>query len=150
MLLDVNVLVYAHNSNAERHLEYRSWLQDLLAGPEPYAVSDFVLNGLVRIVTDKRFFQPATPIDVALAFAEQVRHQAHAHVIAPGGRFWAIFDDLCRKTSATAKLIPDAYLAALAIEHGCEFVTADKDFKKFPGLRVRRLTMLDGLRPSSA
>ncbi|HEY6790632.1 MAG TPA: type II toxin-antitoxin system VapC family toxin [Trebonia sp.] len=137
LLLDVNVLVYAHNSNAERHLEYRSWLQHLLAGPEPYAVSDFVLNGLVAIITDKRLFQPATPIDVALAFADQVRHQAHAHVIAPGGRFWAIFDDLCRKTSATAKLIPDAYLAALAIEHGCEFVTLDSDFKRFPGLRSR-------------
>jgi uncharacterized protein len=137
MLADVNVLVYAHNSNAERHLEYRNWLQDLLAGPQPYAVSDFVLNSLVRIVTDKRFFQPATPIDVALAFADQVRHQAHAHVIAPGGRFWEIFDDLCRKTSATAKLVPDAYLAALAIEHGCEFITADSAFRKFPGLRSR-------------
>ena len=136
-LVDVNVLVYAHNSNADRHLEYRDWLQNLLAGPEPYAVSDFVLNGVIRIITSRRFFEPPTPTEIALAYADQIRHQAHAHVLAPGGRFWAIFDDLCRKTSATAKLIPDAYLAALAIEHGCEFVTADSDFRRFPGLRVR-------------
>lgn len=137
MLVDTNVLVYAHNSNAEKHLEYRAWLQDLLSGPEPYAVSDFALNGMVRVVTDRRFFRPPTPVDRALAFADQIRHQQHAHVISPGSRFWSIFADLCRRAGAAGKLVPDAYLAALAIEHGCEFVTADKDFRKFPGLRTR-------------
>lgn len=137
MLVDTNIMVYAHNSNAERHLEYRNWLQNLLRGPEPYAVSDFALNGLIRVITDRRFFQPPTPAETALAFADQVRHQRHAHVVTPGARFWFIFADLCRKSAAAAKLIPDAYLAALAIEHGCEFVTADRDFGKFPGLRWR-------------
>jgi uncharacterized protein len=137
MLVDTNVFVYAHNSKADRHLEYREWLQNVLTGPEPYAVSDFVLNGTVRLITDKRLFRPPTPIDRALAYADQIRHQQHAHVITPGTRFWAIFADLCQKTGAAGKLVPDAYLAALAIEHGCEFVTADKDFRRFPGLRCR-------------
>jgi toxin-antitoxin system PIN domain toxin len=137
MLVDTNVMVYAHNSHAERHLEYRGWVENLLAGPEPYAVSDSALNGLVRLITDKRVFRPPTPVDRALGYADQIRHQQHAHVINPGPRFWSIFADLCRKTGAAGKLIPDAYLAALAIEHGCEFVTADRDFGMFPGLRWR-------------
>jgi uncharacterized protein len=137
MLVDTNVLVYAHNAKAERHREYREWLQNLLTGPEPYAVSDMAVNGVVRLITDKRFFRPPTPVDQALAYADQIRHQQHAHVVNPGARFWTIFADLCRKTNAMGKLVPDAYLAALAIEHGCEFITADKDFRKFPGLRWR-------------
>ncbi len=58
-------------------------------------------------------------------------------MISPGTRFWDIFSRLCRDANARAKLVPDAYLAALAIEHGCEFITAGKDFRRFPGLRLR-------------
>jgi uncharacterized protein len=68
---------------------------------------------------------------------DAVRDQPHAHVAGPGTRFWPIFNDLCRKAGASGKLVPGAYLAALAIEHGCEFVSTDRDFRRFPGLRWR-------------
>jgi uncharacterized protein len=58
-------------------------------------------------------------------------------VISPGPSFWEIFARLCRQVNARAKLVPDTYLAALAIEHGCEFISTDKDFRRFPGLRWR-------------
>jgi predicted nucleic acid-binding protein len=58
-------------------------------------------------------------------------------VIAGHDRHWEIFARLCRNAGATGNLVPDAYLAALAIEHGCEFVTCDKDFARFEGLRWR-------------
>jgi uncharacterized protein len=58
-------------------------------------------------------------------------------VVSPGLRFWPVFRDLCQNTSASGKLVPDAYLAALAIEHGCEVITTDRDFARFPGLRWR-------------
>jgi hypothetical protein len=58
-------------------------------------------------------------------------------VVSPGPQFWGIFTRLCLQAGVRGNLVPDAYLAALAIEHGCEVVTTDKDFTRFPGLRWR-------------
>jgi uncharacterized protein len=137
MLLDVNVLINAHRREAERHKEFRVYVDSVVHGNEAYAVSDAVINGFVRVVTNHRVWKPPTAIDDALRFAQIVRNQPHAIVVNPGDRFWGIFSDLCRQAGATGKLVPDAYLAALAIEHGCEFITADRDFGRFPGLRWR-------------
>ncbi|MCT9931275.1 type II toxin-antitoxin system VapC family toxin [Planotetraspora sp. A-T 1434] len=135
-LLDVNILVNAHRRDAERHTEYRAYLEDLVHGDEPYAVTDMVVNGFIRIVTLPRLPNRSRTED-ALLFADQIRNQPHATIVNPGGRHWGIFTRLCKETRAAGKLIPDAYLAALAIEHGCEFITCDKDFAIFPGLRSR-------------
>jgi toxin-antitoxin system PIN domain toxin len=137
MLVDTNVMIYAHRLDADRHAEYRAWMDALIAGPEPYAVSDFALNGVIRIVTDRRIYENATPTQVALNYAEVIRDQPHAQVVGPGARFWPIFTDLCRKAGASGKLLREAYLAALAIEHGCEFVSTDRDFRRFPRVRWR-------------
>lgn len=137
-LADMNVLIYAHRPESDRHPEYRAWLEALINGPEPYAVSDFAVTGMIRVVTNRRIYQEPTPIDQALKVADRVRNQPHARVVSPGTDFWPIFTDLCRKASARGKLVPDAYLAALAMEHGCELVSEDGDFGKFPGLRWRR------------
>jgi uncharacterized protein len=136
-LLDVNVLVNAHRREAERHKEYRTFVEALVHGDEAYAVSDFVINGFIRLVTNHRIWGPPTPLDEALGFAAMVRNQPHAVLVSPGNRFWGIFTRISGHANAKAKLVPDAYLAALAIEHGCEFVTADRDFARFPGLRWR-------------
>ena len=137
-LVDTNVLIYAHRPDAENHRDYREWVSAMVNGPDTYAVSDFAVTGMVRVVTDPRIYQDPSPPDRALAFASEIRGQAQAQVVNPGPRFWPIFTDLCQSTKARGKLIPDAYLAALAIEHGCDFITADGDFRQFPGLRWRR------------
>jgi toxin-antitoxin system PIN domain toxin len=138
MLVDTNVLIYAHRHDAERHVEYREWLETMINGPEPYAVSDFAVAGMVRVVTNRQVYREAAgSIEQALAFATEIREQPHANVVGPGGAFWEIFTSLCRATGASGNLVPDTYLAALAIEHGCEFITAEEGFKKFPGLRWR-------------
>lgn len=137
LLADTNVLVYAFDPAAERHEEYRAWLEAVVNGPEPYAVSDFALNGMFRVVTDRRIYKQPATTSQALVFADLIREQPQAMVVAPGARFWSIFTELCQQVEARAKLVPDAYLAALAIENACEFVTADKDFARFPGLRWR-------------
>ncbi len=116
---------------------YREWLESLIDGPEPYAVSDQALMGVIRIVTNPRIYRHPAVLEEALAFADQFRNQPHAHVISPGPSFWGVFAGMCGQVGAQGNLIPDVYLAALAIEHGCEIVTADKDFKRFPGVRVR-------------
>lgn len=136
-LLDVNVLVNAHRLEAPQHGDYRGLVDSMLNGDEPYGVSDFVVNGFVRVVTNHRVYRDPTPLDVALLYAGLVRNQPHATVVGPGPSFWRIFTELCDQAAAKGKLVPDAYLAAVAIEHGCEFISADRDFGRFPGLRWR-------------
>ena len=93
---------------------------------------------MVRVVTNRKVYHDdAATIDEALAFAGRIRNQPHAHVVNPGPRFWDIFIRLCRQVDARAKLVPDAYLAALAIEHGCELISENEDFRRFRGLRWR-------------
>lgn len=89
-------------------------------------------------MTHPRIFAPPTPIPTALAFADGLRNHPNAVVIAPGERHWSIFRRLCAQASARGNLVPDAYLAALAIESGSEWITDDGDFARFPGLRWRR------------
>ncbi len=136
-LVDTNVLIYAHRRESDRHREYRDWVGAMISGPTPYAVSDFAVNGLVRVVTNRRVYRDPTPLDRALAYADEIRHQPHAVVVNPQERFWPIFMELCRKIGASGNLIPDAYLASLSIEHGCELISTDGDFARFAGLRWR-------------
>lgn len=138
ILCDVNVLVYAHRKDAPEHGRYRTWLEGVMNGDEAYAVSELVLSGFLRVVTHPKVFAVPSPLDTAVEFAEQVRSHPHCVVVTPGPRQWEIFSRLCRETSATGNLVPDAYLAALAIESGCEWVTNDGGFARYGGLRWRR------------
>ncbi|MEN6506639.1 MAG: PIN domain-containing protein [Planctomycetaceae bacterium] len=63
--------------------------------------------------------------------------RANAVSVAPGSRHWQIFTDLCRQTEARGNIIADAYLAALAIESGCEWISTDRDYARFPDLKWR-------------
>lgn len=137
LLLDINVLVNAFRAEAVEHKRYTAFLDDLINGDSSYAVSDFVVNGFIRIVTNRKVYLTPDPLDRALAFAQAYRNRPQAVLVAPEARHWEIFTRLCRQAGVAGKLVPDAYLAALAIEHGCEFVTCDRDFAKFEGLRWR-------------
>ncbi|MBM3290130.1 MAG: type II toxin-antitoxin system VapC family toxin [Candidatus Hydrogenedentes bacterium] len=138
LLPDVNVLVYAHREETANHDVCRKWLEDVLNGDEAYAISDLVLSGFVRIVTHPKVFKRPSSIGDALAFVEQVRDQPNCVRIEPGSRHWDIFKRLCLETGVKGNLAPDAYLAAMAIESGCEWVSTDQDFSRFKGLRWRR------------
>jgi toxin-antitoxin system PIN domain toxin len=137
ILCDVNVLVYAFRADTDRHEDYRAWLIERLAGPENVGVSDLVLSGFVRVVTHPRVFRLPSKLDEAFGFAQAVRSCPGAVHVTPGPRHWAIFTDLCSRSGAKGNLVPDAYLAALAIEWGCEWITTDRDYARFPGLRWR-------------
>ena len=137
VLCDVNVLVYAHREDAADHAAYREWMEDVVNGSSAYGVSDLVLSGFLRVVTHLRIFEKPTPLKRALTFAEQIRGQPNAVPVAPGARHWEIFGRLCVQGGAKGNLVPDAYLAALAIESGSEWVTTDRGFGRFPELRWR-------------
>ena len=137
ILPDVNVLVYAHNELAEDHPRFKAWLRDLTNGNEAFGMSDLVLSGFLRIVTNPSVFNPPSSTDDALAFAQRIRERPNCVPVAPGPRHWDIFTNLCRTARARGNLVPDAYLAALAIESGSEWITTDGDYARFPGLRWR-------------
>ncbi len=132
-LADVNVLIYAHREDAPEHRRYAAWLQALTASGEPFALSDVVLSSFLRIVTNPRIFDPPTPMEPALAFCQRLVDWPRASLVTPGRRHWELFTGLCQDIKGP--LVTDAYLAALAIEHGCELVTTDSDFSRFRGLR---------------
>jgi hypothetical protein len=136
-LIDVNVLVYAHRADVPDHSRYRRWLSELMQSDAAYGMSDLVLSGFLRVVTHPRVFHDPTPLDTALAFVAEVRDHPNSISVSPGERHWDIFTRLCRAVGARGSLVADAYLAALAIEAGAEWVTTDRDYARFPGLRWR-------------
>lgn len=137
VLPDVNVLIYAHRSDMAEHDVYAAWLSEVADGPKAFACSDLILSAVVRIVTNPRVYATPTPLQDALAFCANVRTRPQCVMVSPGPRHWAIFEHLCLASRARGKLVADAWHAALAIEHGCDFITADADFARFPGLRWR-------------
>jgi toxin-antitoxin system PIN domain toxin len=142
ILPDVNVLVYAHREDTPDHAAFRDWLETVINGNQAYGMADLVLSGFVRVVTHPRVFSPPSTLDEALAFVSVVRNQPGCVVIQPGPRHWAIFEEICRSAGVKVNLVPDAYLAALAIESGSEWITTDRDFSRFPQLAWRH--PLDG------
>jgi toxin-antitoxin system PIN domain toxin len=138
VLLDVNVLVSAMREDAPRHEVLKAYVEQLRRAPEPFGVSELVLSGVLRVLTHPRVFVPPTPAPVARAWVDALRATPNIVIVAPGPRHWDIFVGLLEKASAIGNLVADAWHAALAIEHGCEWISDDADFARFPGLRWRR------------
>jgi len=134
-LLDVNVLIYAFREESQDHASYREWLEELVASGNDFAVSGLVFSSFLRLVTNAQIFRPGTPRAKAIAFVETLREQPGFVRVEPGPRHWDIFLQLCEATDASGHLVADAYLAAIAVEHGCEWITADRDFTRFASVR---------------
>ena len=134
---DVNVLVYAARREAPEHAAYRAWLEQSLAGTEPVGISELVLSGAVRVLTNGRVFREPLSLDDALAYANALREQPNVLLLRPGDRHWTLFSGLARSGQCRGNLVADAYHAALVMECGGTWFTADRDFARFPGLRWR-------------
>lgn len=137
LLPDVNVLIYAHRAESPEHDRYADWLKQLASGSEPFGLSELGASAFVGIVTNPKIWDGATSLDDALEFIDRLRVRPNARALTHGPESWEIFAALCRSAKARGKLVADAYHAALAIEHGCELVSADGDFARFVGLRHR-------------
>lgn len=140
---DVNVLIYAHRADDPAHDYYRRWLERLATGPEPFALSLEVAVAFVRIVTHSRYPTGPTPLPQALAAIESLRQVPGCRLLVAGERHWELFRRLCEAVGARGKSVADARHAALAVEHGCTWVTRDADFLGFApsGLRLELLTL---------
>jgi toxin-antitoxin system PIN domain toxin len=135
---DVNILVYAHRREDPSHEFYRLWVERLANGAEPFALSALVAVAFVRIVTHPRFAPVPTPLHQALAVIDSLATLKNCDWICPGERHWQLVKELCAAANAQGKLVADAQHAAVALEHGCTWVTRDADFELYRsvGLRV--------------
>jgi toxin-antitoxin system PIN domain toxin len=137
ILMDVNVLVYAHREDIKDHLTYRAWLESVINSNIAYGFSELVLSGFLRVVTHPKVFEQPSSLHSALQFAEQIRSSPQSISLKPGPGHWELFLRCISGTSARGNDIPDAFHAALALEWDCDWVTTDKGFRRFKGLRVR-------------
>ena len=138
VLLDVNVLVNAMREDSLRHVAVRAYVETLRTAPEPFGLSDVVLSGTLRVLTHPRVFNPPTPAALARDYIAALRASPNAVLISPGARHWRIFIALLEQSAPIGNMVSDAWYAALAIEHGCEWISDDSDFARFSGLRWRR------------
>lgn len=135
ILPDVNVLVYAFHADATAHARYRPWLLDVVNGPTELALTDATLIGFIRLVTNPRVFEDPAPTGEAVEFASRLTHARGARWLANTAAAWDRFEVIASNDRhVRANLIPDAWLAALAISNGCRLATADRGFARFEGL----------------
>jgi toxin-antitoxin system PIN domain toxin len=135
ILPDVNVLIYAFRSDVPQHAVCRSWLVDVLSSDARFALSRLVLGAVIRITTNPRSFATPSTLDDAFGFCNDLLAQPHCEIVEPGERHWDIFQKLCKEVDVRGPRITDAWHAALAIEWGCDWITLDRDFARFPGLK---------------
>lgn len=143
LMPDVNLLVYAHREDSAGHEAYRAWFEALVGGPEPFALSVLVAAAFLRLVTNPRLFPQPTPMPFALGAVESLAARSTCHLLGPGPRHWELLSRLCRESGVKGADVSDAQHAALAMEHGCTWVTRDGDFAAFQphGLRWRHLVL---------
>ena len=137
ILCDVNVLLYAFRKDAADHDKYLAWLEGIVNGDAAYGVAPQVLAAVIRLATHPRVFAQPSRLDEAMAFSRTLIEQPNCVLVNPGPRHWDLFARLCADAKASGNLVPDAWFAAMAVESGCEWITTDRDYARFKGLRWR-------------
>ena len=140
ILPDVNVLINAFRPEVPEHERCRRWLQDIVDADARFGISPLALAAVVRVTTNRRAYPNPSSIEDAFNFCEALVGQPHCQIVEPGERHWDIFKRLCIETNTRGATVTDAWYAALAIEWGCDWITLDRDYARFPGLRWRQPT----------
>lgn len=136
LLIDANLLIYAYQSNSPRHERARAWLERVLNDDAPVLLSLTTLLAFVRLMTDPNLHR--SPLDVPTALRHVTRWLARPNVsiAEPTPAHWSTLLSVATDGQARGPMLMDAHLAALALEHGATVCTADRDFRRFKGVRV--------------
>jgi toxin-antitoxin system PIN domain toxin len=135
ILVDANILLYAEDSLHTRHQQALNWWDGQLSGTGVVCLCWTVLSAFIRIGTNPRVFETPLSLEQALVRVQSWLDQPCTRVVRPTERHWTVFKQVLTDGQATANLVTDAHLAALAIEHGCELASTDSDFARFPKLK---------------
>ena len=135
ILIDANLLIYVYVNNLPQHFAAKGWLDECLNASAPVGLPWPSLLGFLRIVTNPRIFERPESIKDAWKQVKEWLECPSAWIPRPAERHVEILEGLIVDLNITANLVPDAHLAALAIEHGLILCSADGDFGRFPNLR---------------
>jgi toxin-antitoxin system PIN domain toxin len=134
ILVDTNLLVYTTDADSPHHTRARAWFEELLSSATPVGLAWVVILAFLRVTTRPGVLRrPYTP-EQALDFVDEWFAQPYVALVGPGDHHWPLLRNLLKTTGTAGNLVPDAHLAALAIEHGCAVYSTDNDFKRFPGV----------------
>jgi toxin-antitoxin system PIN domain toxin len=133
-LVDANILLYAANRSAPEHDVARDWLDERLSGSAPVGLPWPSLLAFVRLATNPLVVSHPVSMEKAWGQVEEWLSPACAWVPTPGERHRDLMGAYCRAPWMTSRLVPDAHLAAIAVEHGLRLCSSDADFARFPGL----------------
>lgn len=136
ILIDANLLLYAYDSTAPEHPKARGWLEEVLAKPEPVLFPWQSIHAFLRIATNPRAWRTPLTIEEAREIVDEWLSLPNVVALSPGERHWEILRELLPESQCRGPLVADAVLAALAIGHGAELCTNDRDFSRFPKLRL--------------
>jgi uncharacterized protein len=134
-LIDANLLIYAANRSAAEHEPARSWLDERLNGTVRVGLPWPSLLAFVRLASNPVVVRDVVPVAVAWRQVSEWLACDAVWVPLPGVRHHEILGRLLEQPLVTARLVSDAHLAALAIEHGLTLCSTDGDFAKFSGLK---------------
>ncbi len=136
ILTDVNVLVYAFRTRCGATCDVSRLAQRHFGSvTRAFGLSPLALSALVRITTNPRVYATPSSAEEAFGFCDDLLGQPHCQIVEPGERHWNIFKRLCVETNIRGPRVTDAWYAALAIEWGCQWITMDRDYARFPGLK---------------
>jgi uncharacterized protein len=135
ILVDVNLLIYAEDSLSNFNSTARTWWDRQLSGAEPVCLCWPVINAFIRIGTHPRASRQPLTLNEAIGRVQSWLDQPCVRILQPSENHWKIFQQMLRAGKATANLVPDAHLAALAVEHNCVLQSSDMDFTRFRGLK---------------
>jgi uncharacterized protein len=135
ILPDVNVLVLAHRRDHDEHDQVRSWLEEEVNSDRPFALADLAVSGFLRVVTNPRIYERPSKLATALEFVDGLVEQPTCVAVSAGPNHWPILRRVLVAADARGNLLPDAHLAAIAIEHGATIATRDRGFARFGHLR---------------
>lgn len=135
ILVDANLLLYAEDSLSEHHAAARTWWDGQLSGSAPVGLCWLVLVAFIRIGTNARIHRRPLTLKEAVARVQSWLDQPCVRLVEPTEKHWEILQKMLRAGNATANLVSDAHLAALAVEHNCVLHSTDTDFARFHGLK---------------
>lgn len=136
ILIDANVLLYAHNPSSEHHEACRQWVEAAFDSPSPVGLPWLTVWAFVRISTNHRAFERPLSMQEAVDIVASWLEAPSVRTVSAGERHWEILGDLLVDAQVTGPLVTDAVLAALAIENGASICTTDRDFARFRGLTI--------------
>jgi toxin-antitoxin system PIN domain toxin len=135
ILVDANLLVYARVMSMPQHVAARVWLEARMNGSARVGLPWPSLLAFVRLVSNPRVFDRPDTVQAAWRQVEEWLDCSCAWIPEPGERHRETLATFLRNVVDRPKLVADAHLAALAVEHGLTLCSTDGDFARFPGLR---------------